>query len=724
MRIMKTKSIILLLWFLQTAQLQAQSILTKNGKEVNIELDEVVVTGTGTQHLLKDAPVQTEVLSSKQIQNYGGNSIQDILSGLTASLDFNEGDMGSQIQLNGLGNSYILIMINGKRLHGDVGGENDLNLIDPHNIEKVEIVKGASSALYGSDAIAGVINIITKKHNQEGLSIDNTTRYGAHNDIRQHNGLALSFGKLQSYTNFQLQHTDGWQNTADEYTEGTLVHDSRNKTVNKYTNWQIAEHLAYNLSEKINMYAEGSNYHKSINRPQDGIYPSCDVYTYDLMYHNTSFGTGGKWKINPTNYLTWDVDWNKHAYFYKYTDTTLEDGYDPNGNFTNYFPYFAGQQTLQSNQQRTMGQVKGVFYLPFENTLNAGAEFRYDYLKAPMRVHNGVTDDWTGALYIQDEFNMLKWLNITAGLRLNQNKTFGFRATPKISTMISLGDFRIRASWSEGFKTPTTKELGYRYIRQMGQKTFFYMGNPNLKPQISYYQSVGAEYRGKILTLSVSGYYNKLKDMITLVTVPTSEIPKDEETSQYLGDGSNKITPRKYMNMENAKTYGIDVNVGIKITPELSVNGNYSYLNTDAEVYNEKKDRLDKVVIDGMAHHKWNTNITWNHAFAKNYKLGIGVFTRGSSLRYYQTDGNGAAYQIWKLNTTHDFGKSKHFNYRIEAGVDNLFNHIDKTPRPYHKGTTTAGTTFYASISVKFSTGKKLKHIFSNQINKLNNEEE
>ncbi len=84
-------------------------------------LQEVVITGTGTQHLLKDAPVQTEVITRQMLRNYSGNSLTDILSGLMPSLSFNEGDMGSQLQMNGLGNSYVLILVDGKRLHGDVG---------------------------------------------------------------------------------------------------------------------------------------------------------------------------------------------------------------------------------------------------------------------------------------------------------------------------------------------------------------------------------------------------------------------------------------------------------------------------------------------------------------------------------------------------------------------------------------------------------------------------
>ena len=275
-------------------------------------IQEVVVTGTGTQHLLRNAPVQTEVITSRMLKNYGGRSLEDILGALTSSFAFNEGDMGSQMQLNGLGNSYILVLVDGKRLHGDVGGENDLGLIDPHNIEKIEIVKGASSALYGSDAIAGVVNIITKKHN-EALLVENSTRYGSHNDLRQHNGVGLAFGQVKSYTNFQLQHSDGWQNTATEWTpsSATPVTDSRSKTVNEHTNWQIQELLTWNVTPQIELYASGSYYRKGIYRPK-GKYPKYDVKTFDLKYRNASASVGGKWQAS-FGMITLDVDWCRAA---------------------------------------------------------------------------------------------------------------------------------------------------------------------------------------------------------------------------------------------------------------------------------------------------------------------------------------------------------------------------------------------------------------------------
>lgn len=689
-----------------TAQTQmAQNVLRTDS------IQEVVVTGTGTQHLLKDAPVQTEVISGRQLQQYAGKSIEDILSGLTASFAFNENDMGSHLQMNGLGNSYVLILINGRRLHGDNGGENDLSLIDPHNIEKIEIVKGASSALYGSDAIAGVINIITKKHREQGVMVENTSRFGSYGDIRQHNGIALNFGKFSSYTNFQLQHSDGWQNTSEEALSQTEYHitDSRNKTVNRHTNWQIAEHLTYQLTPKIELYADGSIYWKRIYRPC-GKHPGVDVKTYDMQYNNASVSVGGKWKLNETDVITLDADWKRHAYKYVYTDTTLTDGY-VNGRFTNYYPFFPGDVDLQSDQRLTHITLKGVFRLPYQQQLSAGFDYRYDWLEAPMRVNGGKATDNTQALYVQDEWALLNPLYLTAGLRLTRNEGFGTRLTPKLSAMLKVNDLRLRATWSQGYKTPTPKELHYQYVRNMNG-VLLYLGNSDLKAQTSNYFGLSAEYSIGNLTMTLSGYYNKVDNMIALVTIPASEAP---------GDLIVQYDPRRvrqYQNMEDAKTYGVDFTARYQ-TKHFTVGGSYSYLDTKAHQYDTEDEVMKEVTIDGMAHHKANWYATWNHDFTKCYHLGIGIYGRMSSKRYYQVDGDGKGYQIWRLSTTHQFGK----NYRLEAGVDNIFNYVDKTPHGLHLGTTTPGTTVYASLTIRFNKGKKLTNKYKYNLNQRNNEE-
>ena len=685
-------------------------------------LQEVVVTGTGTQHLLKNAPVQTEVITRRMLKDYGGRSLEDILAGLTASFAFSQDDMGSQMQLNGLGNDYILVLIDGKRIHGDVGGQNDLSLIDPQNIEKIEIVKGASSALYGSDAIAGVINVITKKHN-EGFLVENSTRGGSYGDLRQHNGLGIAIGKVKSYTNFHLQHSDGWQNTATEDPKQTefLIEDSRNMTVNRHTSWQVSERLTYEPLKNLELYAEGSTYWKRIYRPS-GKYAAVDVKTYDMAYRNQSLAAGGIWKLKKTDQVTLDLNWDRHAYYYHYTDTTLTDGYDPRGNFTPYYPYFPDDEELQSDQRRIMAHLKGIFTLPYDNRLSAGLEFRYDYLEAPMRVAGGVARDNTEAAYVQDEFRYAfspkVAMNITGGLRLNNNGQFGLNLSPKISGMLSLGDgIRLRATWSQGFKTPTPKEMYYRYVRYMNG-VYLYLGNEDLKPQTSNYYAVSGEYNWQGLNVTVTGYINKVKDMITLVTIPNSQAP-----AEYIVKYDPRKT-RQYQNLETAETKGIDVSVRYRLNRDWMLGGSYSYLDTDAKKYDTNHDRLVDVVIDGMAHHKGSWFATWNHDFSSVYHMGIGLYGRMSSKRYYQINGDGKGYQIWRLSTNHEFPVSKKWLFRLEAGIDNIFNYVDRTYHGLHLGTTTPGRTIYGTLTIRFAQGKKIKFTNNKSNFKTSNNEE
>lgn len=685
-----------------------ETVGSRGGVALTDSVPEVVVTATGTEHVLKNVPVQTEVITQKELARYGGSSLGDILSGLTASFQFNEDDMGAHMQLNGLGNSYILILVDGKRIHGDVGGENDLGLIDPANVEKIEIVKGASSALYGSDAIAGVINIITKKHRAEGLTVENKTRVGSYGDLRQHNGVGLNWGRWSSWTNFQLQHSDGWQNTATEHTSSaeTPVTDSRNKTRNRFTNWQVQERLDYRASDRLQLHAEGSVYGKRIYRPS-GKYAHYDVHTYDLQYRNSGVGAGAKWRINETDLLTLDVDWNRHAYKYYFTSDDVVEDYnmDPTNFYYPYFPYLKGQTQLQSDQQRTLAQLRGTFSLAGSNRLVSGAEFRYDWLKAPSRVEGGTVDDHTEALYVQDEWNLWRPLNVTAGLRLNHNGQFGWRLTPKVSAMVKLGEaWRLRGQWSQGFKTPTLKELHYHYVRQMGNM-YLNLGNTSLRPQRSNYFSLGGEYTCGGLSVSVTSYYNKVSDMISSVKIGRNEIPP-----QYLVQYAEMdLIAKRYENIDEAETYGVDVQARYQ-WGDWAAGLGYSYLDTQANTYDTDHDRMEEVTIDGMAHHKGNWYVTWGRQLRSLYRLDVGVYGRMSTKRYYQVDGDGKGYQLWKLATTHTFTpKTSALRYTVEAGVDNVLNYVDRTPHGLHLGTTTAGRTVYVSLNVQFQKGKTLR---------------
>ena len=141
-------------------------------------------------------------------------------------------------------------------------------------------------------------------------------------------------------------------------------------------------------------------------------------------------------------------------------------------------------------------------------------------------------------------------------------------------------------------------------------------------------------------------------------------------------------------------------------------------------MYDVEHDRMKKAVIDGMAHNKWNASMIYGHRFSSAYRFGASLSTRGSSKRYYENNGNGKHFQIWRINTTHDFGKANaETSYKVELGVDNIFNFKDTTMRPYHLGNNNGGTSIYVSFAINFNKGKKINNHNYKQKTKQNEED-
>lgn len=679
-------SVILLLG---AQSIYAQSILKdKDEKDLSVLLNEVVVTGTGTQHYLKDAPVQTEVITGKALEQYQARSIDDLLSGLCPSLTFHDGDMGSHIQLNGLNNDYIIIMINGKRMNGDVGGQNDLNQLNPANIERIEIVKGAASSLYGSDAIAGVINIITKC-NREKVELTSTSRVGEHGDVRESASFGITLGKLKSVTGVNFRHTDGWRNTDLQWDQNQLKSGTTTMTVNRSTNYTLSENIEWQVNRKLELNAEGTYYERWVMRAHGPWqYASNDFY-----YRNYTLGAGGKYKLNQRNYLTADVSYGRYGYFYdyklnEYTDYYLDD--DRHQHIT----YYAGQRIKQSIQKQVLTQVKGVFYLGDRHILNAGLEYQYNHLESPHRIDNNRASVYTLAAYAQEEWTATDALVITAGIRGTQHKETGLNVSPKISALYKAGDFNLRASYSLGYKAPTIKELYYSFTGVIGGgELTAYHGNADLKAQTSQYASIGAEYVGKRFQASVTGYINRLNNMIELVEIGVTPEEKLLEIKK----------SKQYTNLTKARIYGVDVTFSYRPLTSLTIGGGYSYADPKGQYPNKGDKYLDYLPIDATSCHNATLNVAWQHAW-KRYRLGIGIYGKYQSTRHYIEDNDADAFQTWRINTAHSLLKMKLWNLTLNAGVDNIFDYVDRTPFGRNRATTTPGRNFYVSALIKFKS--------------------
>lgn len=681
---MQMKAGIIALLLYAVPQVSAQSILEgKKTENLSLMLEEVVVTGTGTEHYLKDAPVQTEVITRRALEQFQARSMEELLAGLSPSLTFHDGSMGSHIQLNGLNNDYILILIDGKRMNGDVGGQNDLNLLNPANIERIEIVKGAASSLYGSDAIAGVINIITKKHHDK-TEFTSTSRVGAYGDVRESASLGLTIGKVKNMTGVNFHHTDGWRNTDLQWNQQQLKPGSTMKTVNRSTNYTLTESLDWNVNDRLSLTTSGSYYERWVVRPHG----PWSYLPNDFYYRNYGFAAGGKYRLGGRNYLTADLSYDRYGYFYDYKLQEVTD-YFKDGDRITYFP---GQRIKQSVQRQVLGQAKGVFYIGDRHLLNTGFEYLYNHLESPHHIDGDRASVYTLAAYAQEEWTAADDVVLTAGARGTVHKETGFNLSPKIAVLYNKGDFRLRASYALGYKSPTVKELYYNYTATLGGGSLTaYHGNKDLKAQTSQYASVGAEYAGRKFQASVTAYANFLRNMIELVEINLTAEEKLDEIEK----------SKMYLNLTQARIWGVDFTFNYQPVQTLTVSGGYSFSDPRAQYPDQGADYMKYIPIDATSQHNATLNASWHHTWSR-YRLGLAVYGRYQSVRRYVEDNDADAFQTWRINTAHTLLGMKKWALTLNVGVDNLFNYVDRTPFGRNRATTTPGRTVYASALIKF----------------------
>ena len=700
-------------WLCAVGSLQAQERMAAANDSLRLAavpehylIEEVVVTGTGTEHYLKSAPVQTEVLSAEAVRSYGARNLGDLLAGLSASFDLSHSDMGAGLTMGGLGNGYLLILIDGKRIHGDLGGQNDLGMVDPADIERIEIVRGASSSLYGSDAIAGVINIFTRKHRDVPFLAENTTRIGCYFDVQQHNAFAFRVGPFASTTKFALQHTDGWQNSSRELYRDYLYENSRTQTVSAFTNERIEQEFSWTPSSQWSVSLSGMYYRKLLIH-RDG---APRWRSFNPLYHDQSYDLSVGFRPSNRTALSLDASFARHVYLYDYYHQYIDEYFvseeHPDGTVVRrprHAVYYPGDRSTENDQRRWMVQLKGVFDLDERNRLSAGAEWMREALVAPNRMQRDRAAASTLSAFVQEEWTPAVWFNLTAGLRAVWHDAFGWTATPKASLLFKAGDWNFRGTWSRGFKAPTIKELYYYYERAMMGKMRVYLGNTALAPQTSDYFSAAVEYHNRRFSASLTGSWNRVREMIALVSVPLPPEYLSDEGSDY--DGA-----MQYVNMERAAVRSLELMFSWRIGGGFTLGGGYTFTEARASLVDDAASKeagyavTERRTIDGTAAHRGNLRAGWKHDW-KRYGLTVSLFGRGQTERYYKEYGNAPGYLLWRLSTTHRIGDWKRWNLEVQAGVDNLFNHVERHPYGYSYGTTSPGRTFFAALTVRFSKG-------------------
>ena len=485
----------------------AQKVKFENATE---ELPEVVVTATKTPHLLKDVPVETVVVTKENIEKSTAKNVSEILRQIPGFYIQSENVPGSSAwrsKLRGLDfdSGYGLILINGERGFGGGMGEygTSINQIPPEMIEKIEIVKGPASVLYGSDAMVGVVNIITK-------SVPDKPLFTLSGGYGEYGTSTLNTGLGRWITDKFGFFIDAHYDKAERSKYGARRDDFEGK--------YVLTNLAYKLTPKINLNL-GLNYGKL-----DWKYESDEKVrispSIDINFPDSSF-----LKIRGY-YYNFNMDLFSPGYTHRYGDVSynqMEVQYTKPIGINHLFT--GGIEFLHRNVDLT---VEG-----------------YSKIDKNMDITSG---------YIQDEISFDP-LVIVLGVRWDHNSLYGTEFNPKASLMWKLKeDTRLRFSIGRAFKSPTIRQL-YVYFYHNG---WWNIPNEDLKPEKSWGYSAGIEHEfSDKLSANLTLFRNNVKDMIVRVDISSNQRTWENVQKAYTQgvEISIKTKPFKNFNLNLGYTY-------------------------------------------------------------------------------------------------------------------------------------------------------------------------
>ena len=608
--------------------------------ETTIDLNTIVVTGTKTEKNLKNTPVVTQIISSRELEH---KDIYDITNALELSvpgIEFENHARGKSMTLQGIDSRYMLFLVDGERLAGETQGDIDYSRINIADIQRIEVVKGASSTLYGSNALGGVINIITKDP-AEKFDLSCSSRFSNYNTQNYQLSIGSKLGKFSTQTSSVFNYTDGYD----------MLSGDSFRTQEREDAVVINEHIRYSATE--NLLLEGNV--SFMNKNRDNTSESL----YDRRNTNFIYGAKASWFWNSQNNisLTWNSD--NYKLLNKVTENELVSDYDN----------LSDNARLQAN-----------FKLADWNFLTFGAEYISENLTAP---RNNI-EDKTNRDYIvfaQEDIQMGNSLNFIGGLRAHNNSKYGWHFTPQVSAMYKIWDFTLRGNYSIGYKTPTLKEKYMSFQIPAPGPPMFLVGFEGLEPETSKYTSLSAEYIQPGISLTVSVYRNNITDMIS----------EDMENYTVKPGG---VIEYAYRNYGEVLLKGVDMLLKSKLYKNLFFTGSLTF--------SKKCDELEDKEFENVRNFygKFNVDYTLN---AENYDLNLNLqsnFYGAKTINLMNEMTHEmeilelSSFSLWKLTSTHTF-KS---NYFMKAGVDNIFDFTDESGG-YNTGN--PGRTFFFGLGIK-----------------------
>ena len=636
--------------------------------ERTYNLNPVVVTGSGHHQRLKSTATPVRVLSAQEIHEQGISTFDGALTRMMPQVSMAPNSMGTFLRLNGLGNKYILILINGQKLTGDISNNIDLNRINMARVKRIEVLDGAASSLYGSDAIAGVINIITDQPTQNLVSVTSDTRISGKGQLTEAVTLDIFTHGFGSYTSFTHDRADSYQNNGLEYKKGsdTETQPTIAPLFTGYRSNLVGQKFTYAPNDKLAFNAGLDYSYKLTDRPntRTDITGGTD---YEMQYKGFRWNAGSIYKFTSKNSLQATFTADRFRYGKEYDVETKNNK--------------VGDFVLSKKQHAYEADLKAILSLMKHSTTIFGSNWRRDELEATSgNIDKGV---YTLAFYGQHEHKFLQNVTATVGARLTHHETFGNHFTPKATLMYSPGAFNFRATYSAGFRAPGLDELYYHYYAVNRGKPQINFGNRDLKPEKSNYFALNAEYHTDKLVASVTGYINRINDMVVKQNIDvdaTSLALLQKEFPEMTAEEAAILERYSlYVNSDKGDVKGIQVNVSANLFPGFNLSANYAYtyarslsVSDGSSVEGSRWSPLERSIrntatIAANYHHAW-----------RRYALNVNLNGRLQSKTYYTGSYEDApGFGVWNLNTSHTFDCTQWALIEPSIGIDNLFDKTD-----------------------------------------------
>jgi outer membrane receptor for ferrienterochelin and colicins len=610
----------------------------------------ITVTGTRRKGLLKDSTITTEVIGRKDIDAMGAKDVSETLGNVPGIevRPAQAGERGVTVRLQGLSAQNVLILVDGQRTTGRFNGAIDLTRFKADEIERIEIVKGASSAIYGSDSIAGVINIITKEAKHPLYAEFRTLTgsgsekyYGPYLDYRNYATVSAKSEKLSTLFTVGWHKGEGYDLTPDA-TQGPR-------------NGRTAS-----LAPGYNPYVNGTSFLAS-------YYYATRLPAYTPPLESTS--GGGFNDLNLSNKSTFQLTPDllvTSTLYYRYLHQTAVDAvlprtvfdrtnktYDAMGainadwNLTkrtmlNVNLNHSRFQDLYSNDQRKSDELDTqqrtengiteirtrVDYKISENHVTSiGVENLNDRLSSarvsqdckrnfpyvcPEDVNpdfgknqsiNGNVFRFRNAVFLQDEWRVSDSprIQIVPGVRYDHDSIYGGEWLPKLAIRYDINDkVRLRLANGLGFRAPSFQDLYFNFLNPgVGYRV---TGNPNLKPELSRSYNIGWEWDiSKQVWFSSNFFHNNVDNLIGFRTNPVRD--------------NSGLLVYQTSNYQKATTTGIETSIQFRLHEIISTGLGYTYTET--------RDETTRLPLEGRGPHRWNANIRFEE---KQSGISLSIF--------------------------------------------------------------------------------------------------